>query len=604
MLVLATSLMCRVPLLSLLFASIALLFVAPVLHRLSLTKDYIFSSLHGLVFVLLATLIGVEIIPTLLAASGPTVLFFVLIGLLLPTLTEKLLHRTVVVHKFAICVGVIGLAVHTMADGATLALEHTESSLSLGVVLHRVPIGMFVWWFIRPHFGSLVAYMMLALIAAGTLLGFTYASTIAAPMETTGLVLFQSFVVGTLIHVLFHKPPEVIASDQRADINQKAEGLGNLLGLLCAFYLLAEPHNHGVELGWLHEFSDTLLYLTLEMAPMLLLAFLFAGIIKAFMPDTFVNWLMRGSSLRQASKGMAVGIPLPLCSCSVVPVYHSLITKGVPKSAAIAFLIATPELGIDALLISLPLLGAEMTLARLIGAALLAVIVALVVSTFTRRDPHHHQEKPESHSAPASFGQKLSGGMHYATHDLLDHIAPWILVGLLVASLIQPFMGELNLASVPGEVQVLMFAALGIPVYVCASSATPLVAIFLINGVSPGAGLAFLLAGPATNVSTFGILVQLHGRNTALLLAVSCFTTAVALGLMTNFILADFAPLALGEEHHHFGTWSWVALSGLLALFGYSIYRKGLRAFLSELKPHSLVAAEDCGHNQCSHHSH
>ena len=588
--------------LSLLFPSIAFLFIAPALHTFSSKKDYFYSSLNGFVFVIIAALIGIEILPQLISTAGPEITLMLLLGLALPTLSEKVLHRTTVIHKAAVLIGIVGLVIHTLADGAALAMESVEANLALSVALHRVPIGLFVWWFIRPHFGTLVAFAMLGVIAVGTLVGFHFSESILSPLQTSTVAYFQAFVVGTLIHVLFHKPPSQHICSSRKKINQRAEGIGNLMGLFCAFYLLAGTEPHNAEISWLTETSDMLVYLALETAPMLLLAFLFAGVIKAFMPDSFVSWLTRGRSFKQATKGMAVGIPLPLCSCSVVPVYQSLINKGVPQSAAIAFLIATPELGIDAILISLPLLGAEMTVTRLVGAALLAVIVALLVSKFSNGESkasHSHNSESEQGQ---SFTQKLKSGMHYSTHDLLDHIAPWILVGILVAAFMQPFLGQLQLAQIPGGLQVILFAILGIPVYVCASSATPLVAIFLINGVSPGAGLAFLLSGPATNISTFGVLAKLHNQSTATILAVSCLVTSIGLGFATNLVFPNFQPVSFVGHDHHFNWVNWSSLAMLVGLFSYSIFRRGLRSFMMELIPHQHSHDGDCSHSHCSHH--
>jgi uncharacterized membrane protein YraQ (UPF0718 family) len=423
-----------------------------------------------------------------------------------------------------------------------------------------------------------------------------------APIQTNLVGYFQAFVVGTLVHVLFHKPPVKKACSSRQKLNQRAEGAGSLLGLVCVFYLLSNAVRHQTEAGWQAEMADTVLYLLLETAPMLLLAFAFAGVIKTFMPDSFVGWLKRGRSVSQATKGMAVGIPLPLCSCSIIPVYHSLVKKGVPPSAAIAFLIATPELGIDAILISLPLLGTDLTMARLVCAALLAVTVALVVAKYADTKVHAATQATPETVSTQTFSEKFKSGMHYSTHDLLDHIAPWILVGILIAALIHPVLSHLSLAAIPTQLQVVLFAVVGIPVYVCASSATPLVAVFLISGVSPGAGLAFLLSGPATNISTFGVLSKLHNRSTALLLAISCLTTSIILGLVTNAIFTDFQPISLAGDVHGFNWINWAALTIFLVLCGYSIYRRGMRSFFLELIPHNHSHDD---HSECSHeHSH
>lgn len=579
----------------LLFLSIAFLFIAPLLNIISSKKDFFYFSLNGFAFVVIAALVGLEIIPELIEIGGLWVFLIMAFGFSLPAITEKIIHNSQLVHKIAICIAVFALAIHTLSDGMTLAMEQNGHHLALSVALHRIPIGLIVWWFIKPDFGKVIAYGMLAIIALGTLLGFYYSDLLVEPTQTIEVAYFQAFVVGTLVHVLFHRHHDEQDCHDTKNKNQKAEGIGNLVGLFSVFYLMHGADGHGHHAPWLHEVTDTIVYLALETAPMLLLAFLFAGVIKAFMPDSFVSWLSKGGTFVQANKGMAVGVPLPLCSCSVVPVYHTLIKKGVPKSAAIAFLIATPEIGIDALLISLPLLGADMTVARLICAALLAVIVALVVSNFSSKKAYEATET-ENQAPSRPLSVRFAEGMRYSTHDLLDHIAPWIIVGIIVAALIHPFIGDLQLARIPSELQVILFAALGIPVYVCASSATPLVAIFLISGVSPGAGLAFLLSGPATNVSTFGILAKLHDKRTAILLAASCLSTSIVLGLVVNQVFSDFKPIDLLAEQHEFGILHWGSLVGLLALFSYSIYRKGLRSFIRELKPHR--------HNHGSAHKH
>lgn len=591
----------------LLFLSIALLFIAPILNVVSLKKDYFFSSLNGFVFVIIAALVGLDIIPRLLHTTGPEIILVILFGLALPRLIEKLVHKDKEIHKIAVLAGTIGLIIHTLADGAALTMHSAEQNLAIGVAIHRIPIGLFVWWFVKPNFGTIAAYLMLAIIAISTLFGFNFADSLTTTLHSSSVAYFQAFVAGTLIHVLFHKPPTEKPCHTRIKLNQRAEGIGSLFGLVCVFYLLTSVGRHQAEADWPAEFFDTVVYILLETAPLLLLAFIFAGVIKAFMPDSFVNWLKHGRSTVQATKGMAVGIPLPLCSCSIIPVYHSLVKKGVPQSAAVAFLIATPELGIDAILISLPLLGSDLTVIRLICAAILAVVVALVVAKYSQKNKHEHVIEATSAAPALSFGEKFKSGMHYSIHDLLDHIAPWILVGILIAALIHPVLGNLSLATIPSYLQVVLFAVLGIPVYVCASSATPLVAVFLINGVSPGAGLAFLLAGPATNISTFGVLSKLHNRQTAILLAISCLVTAITLGMLTNALLPNFEPIALSGDIHGFNWLNWACLVMLLALFTYSVYRRGMRAFVLELIPHNHIHAHDhadCGHDHSHDHGH
>ena len=138
----------------------------------------------------------------------------------------------------------------------------------------------------------------------------------------------------------------------------------------------AHGHGHSVEDT---RFIDTLFTLLVESAPALLIAYVLAGLVRAFFSPATAQWLGRGSRTTQAGKGVLFGLPLPICSCGVLPVYESLVRRGVPATAAMGFLVATPELGIDAILISLPLLGADMTIARLIAAFCVALLAALIV---------------------------------------------------------------------------------------------------------------------------------------------------------------------------------------------------------------------------------
>ena len=135
---------------------------------------------------------------------------------------------------------------------------------------------------------------------------------------------------------------------------------------------------------------------------------------------------------------------------------------------------------------------------------------------------------------------KLLGGIKTGLGTLVDHTGPWILVGLVVAALVGPLVKDSWLAGSDPYLQVVLFAMLGIPVYVCASGATPMVAVLLVGGVSPGAALAFLLTGPATNVVTFGVITDLHGRKAAVFFCVMMASFAVAIGLAVNYLFPVF----------------------------------------------------------------
>jgi len=365
------------------------------------------------------------------------------------------------------------------------------------------------------------------------------------------------------------------------------------MGLVLAVSLLESAAGPG---GHVHgdggHFLEAFLALVFESAPMLIIAYLGAGLVHAFFSESAVQWMNRGGTLSQALRGMSFGLPLPVCSCGVVPIYQSLVQRGVPASAAMAFLVATPELGLDAVLISLPLLGEDMTLARVVAAAFVALVVGWGVG---RMVPASATPEPEeSDTEPTlSFQEKLRMGVVTGLGEVVDRTGPWILFGLIIAAMFVPALDPAWIAQIPPGVDVALFALLGIPLYVCASGATPIVAVLLFQGVSPGAALAFLLAGPATNVATFGVLAQIHGKRIALIFGGSIAGLSILLGIGLNQVLPSvegFSPS--GHEHDHESWLDWLAVVGLLGLFASSLLRQGARAFLGGVidfnpEPHS-----------------
>ncbi len=329
--------------------------------------------------------------------------------------------------------------------------------------------------------------------------------------------------------------------------------------------------------------GHTFVALALESAPALLLAYLLAGVVRALLVPATVAWLGRGGRGVQGLRGVLFGIPLPICSCGVLPLYETLVARGVPATAAIAFLVATPELGLDAILLSVPLLGGELTVARLVTALVVALGAAWLVGRLVPPS-EAAQATAETGQAPAPLGARLREGMIYGLGELVDHTAPWILVGLGVAAAAAPLLDAELLSSVPAALQVPLFALLGVPLYVCASGATPLAAVAIYNGISPGAALAFLLTGPATNTTTFGVMRRLHGGRVTGVFAVAVGGLAVASGWCVDALLFERLAAVAEEAHHHApSTLEVASLVGLGALFAASLWRQGPRGALGQI---------------------
>jgi hypothetical protein len=299
---------------------------------------------------------------------------------------------------------------------------------------------------------------------------------------------------------------------------------------------------------------------------------------------------------------VAFGLPLPICSCGVIPLYRTLVVQGAPATAAMAFLVATPELGLDAILISLPLLGTEMTIARVVAAGIVAVLIGWLVGRMASVVAASQPALEAPAVVRGSVMARMRAGLRYGFGEIVDHVGPWLLLGLVIASLAEPLLDGDWIVMLPFGVDVVIFALLGMPMYVCASGATPLVAVLLHKGVSPGAALAFLLSGPATNITTFGVLRDIHGRRIAVVFAAAIAGASIGLGILLNLVLTEPTGLELHAAVHEDPTLLAMASLGVLVVvFMLSVLRQGPRSFVGQvLAPYG----DDDGHDHSHGHDH
>lgn len=564
-----------------LIAAVLALAAGPILEAGTGTRRRFKPLLDGLVTAAIPSLIFLEFVPTAISAGEWGILVALVVGFLLPAMAERgARHVSQRAHRWALLAGLSGFVIHAVLDGAALGTVSTgaSASLPLAVVLHRLPVGVAVWWLTVKEMDRRAAIAALILLMLGTLGGYFFGTAVNRIAANSGvLTLYQAVVGGSLVHVVVHQRKTALTVSER-----RREGWGALLALalLLAVFVTGTRGGANEAAGFLSR----LYVLTAESAFALLLAYLCAGLLSAFLPQRSIRWMERGGGFSQAGRGMVIGLPFPICSCGVVPLYRSLIKRGAPPAAAMAFLVATPELGLDAVLLSIPLLGPQVTILRLATAA----VVALLVGWWVGGRLKSAVRAPETTGAPEQrpgMLQSLSTALRTGTGEVVDHTAPWIILGLGVAALVTPFLESGWLGSLPPVTDVLLFALLGFPTYVCAASATPLVAAFLATGLSPGAGIAFLITGPATNISTLGLVSSLHGRRAAIAFAATMVTLAVSSGIAVN---AAFGALpvpslaALTEEAP--SLLQQVSLVLLVGLFLRSVVRRGLRSFVGELR--------------------
>jgi len=348
------------------------------------------------------------------------------------------------------------------------------------------------------------------------------------------------------------------------------------------------------------EFGLRLIANLLEVAPSLVLAYAITGLASEFVPAASLAWLGKGSSFVRALKGMAIAAPMPLCSCSAVPLFQRLSAVPGGGVAAFAFLLAGPELGLDSVLISIPLLGAPMTALRTAAAVLVAVVVALILGRAVGDAapvPTGRRAMPVTTPIAPPVRERMRRAFHFGFEESLGHTLLWILAGLLVAALVAPTPAAATVASWPTPLQILALAALGMPTYVCASAATPLVATLLASGVSPGAGIAFLIAGPATNLTTFALVARCYGRPAARLFTASVLLTVVGVAWAADSAARRLdveAPLASSAVVESASVWQLVAVALLGIALSRLIIRRGWRHFVAELRaPFATVPHAD-----------
>ncbi len=299
------------------------------------------------------------------------------------------------------------------------------------------------------------------------------------------------------------------------------------------------------------EVLENILGLALEAAPWLLAGLVLAGGIRALVPQRLMQRWLGGRGLWPVTKAALVGAPIPICSCGVVPAALSLRRSGASTGSTLSFLIATPETGVDSVALTYALMGPFMAVARPIASVLSAIGVG-TASALAEPESAPPRAAPLPTAACCCEAgdicedervdagppdETLVSGLRYAFSDLYDDIVLWLVLGLAVAGTVVTFvspdmLGEMG-SGLPAKI--VMFLV-GIPMYICASASTPLAASLMLAGVSPGTVLVFLLAGPATNLGTIGIIRREFGGRVlaSYLLGLALFT--IAAGSITDLL--------------------------------------------------------------------
>jgi len=280
-----------------------------------------------------------------------------------------------------------------------------------------------------------------------------------------------------------------------------------------------------------------------EMSPYLLFGFLVAGILSVLISQQLVERHLGGKGIWPLLKASIFGVPLPLCSCGVIPVSMSLHKHGASKGSTIAFLLSTPQTGIDSIFVTLSLLGPLFAVFRPVAAFVTGIVGGTLVDVFGQ-STEDKSRVPPKYTAECCGGaennKKIARGLKYGFVTLPRDIGKAMLVGLVIAAVISALVPDGYFAEKLGTgiLAMVVMMLLGIPVYVCATASVPVAAALILKGLTPGAALVFLMTGPATNAASFVTIWKVLGRATAITYLATVAGCALLSGILLDYIAA------------------------------------------------------------------
>lgn len=316
------------------------------------------------------------------------------------------------------------------------------------------------------------------------------------------------------------------------------------------------------------------------------MGFLLAGIMHAFVPNNFYHKYLSRQSFRSVLNAALLGIPIPLCSCGVIPTAMSLRKEGASPGAVTSFLIATPQTGVDSIIATFSLMGLPFAIARPLAALLIAILGGSIVDKFCKKNEHHtchchshaetapkeptchchshaetapkeptchchsHAETaPEQHTChchcsetsthqEAGFAGKMLQALRYAYVDMIQDIGKWLVIGLLIAGLITTQVPAEFFSLFQGNTMasMLLVLLLSIPMYLCATGSIPIAVALILKGLTPGAALVLLMAGPACNFASILVVRKVMGNRILATYLLSLVLGSIAMGCTVDWL--------------------------------------------------------------------
>ncbi|MBO7229793.1 MAG: permease [Bacteroidaceae bacterium] len=286
------------------------------------------------------------------------------------------------------------------------------------------------------------------------------------------------------------------------------------------------------------EYITPLIDLLNEMTPYLLLGFLIAGLLHEFVPRRIYADKLSRRNFSSVLWAALFGIPLPLCSCGVIPTATSLYREGASKGATVSFLISTPQTGVDSILATASVIGLPFAIIRPVVAFITAITGGVITNRICK-DGNEVRHLQQEQSNSRKFLRKLTGALHYGFIEMIQDIGKWIVIGLVVAAIItvllpNDFFFTLNKYPL---LNMLTILAVSMPMYLCATGSIPIAAALMLKGLSPGAALVLLMAGPATNMATMLVINKVLGRKTLITYLATIMAGAIGFGIFIDYAL-------------------------------------------------------------------
>lgn len=344
------------------------------------------------------------------------------------------------------------------------------------------------------------------------------------------------------------------------------------------------------------NYFEALWHTILLSAPFLILGLLISDVIKQFIPMEKVKKWLGKASFSSVVKAAIVGVPLPLCSCSVIPTAVTLRKSGASKASTSAFLIATPESGVDSIAMTYALMDLPMTIIRPVAAFMSAFFAGMMQIIFNKEVPVEETVENEvkaccskNKEAPkkVTLPEAIKNSIKFGFGDLINDIALWFGFGLVASAMIMVFIPSDFFMTLGTEGSRFLILLVGIPVYICASATTPIAAALVLKGVSPGAALLLLLVGPATNISNILVIQKFIGRKGVFLNIFSVIFVGLFFSYLTDYLYVDTNNLnwvvnQAGHDHHGFAWWEKVFGVFLSILIVKGIWKENLSKYFKK----------------------